>query len=52
MVWVVWVVWVGEMVGVVRVVEAVMVMNPVFFNIHGYADIGCLLTFGLVFTDL
>ena len=30
MVGVVWVVWVGEMVGVVRVVEAGMVMNPVF----------------------
>ena len=30
MVGVVQVVWVGEMVGVVRVVEAVMVMNPVF----------------------
>ena len=49
---VVWVVWVGEMVWVVRVVESGMVMNPVFFNIHGYADIGCLVTFGLVFTDL
>ena len=33
MVWVVgvvWVIWVGEMVGVVRVVEDVVVMKPVF----------------------
>ena len=27
---VVWVVWIGEMVGVVSVVEADMVINPVF----------------------
>ena len=51
MVWVIGVVWVvvvGGMVGVVRVVEDVVEMNPVFFNIHGYAEIGCLVTFGLV----
>ena len=47
----VWVVWVGEMVGVVRVVEDVVVMNPVFFNIYGYAEISFLVTFGLVWTD-
>ena len=35
-------------VGVVGVVEDVVVMKPVFFNIHGYAELGCLETFGLV----
>ena len=45
---VVWVVWVGEMVEVVKLVEDVVVMNPVYFNIHGYAEIGCPVTFGLV----
>ena len=44
---VVWVVGVGGMVGVVRVVEDVVVMKPVFFNIQGNAEIGCLVTFGL-----
>ena len=34
--------------GVVRVVEDVVVIKSVFFNIHGYAEIGCLLTFSLV----
>ena len=42
------VVGVGGMVEVVRVVEDVVVMKPVFFNIHGHAEIGCLVTFGLV----
>ena len=26
----------------VRVVKDVVEMKPVFFNIHGYAEIGCL----------
>ena len=43
-----WVVRVGGMVGVVRVVEDVVVINPVFFNNHGYAEISCLVTFGLI----
>ena len=39
---VVWVFGAVEMAGVVRVAEVVVVMKPVFFNIHGYAGIGCL----------
>ena len=43
-------VWFGVVgvVGVVRVVEDFEVITPVFFTIHGYAEIGCLVTFGLV----
>ena len=52
MVGVVRVVGVGGMVGVVRVVEDVVVMNQVFFNIHGHSALGCVVTFGLVWTDL
>ena len=49
---VVWAVGVSGMVEVVRVVEDVVVIKAVFFHIHGYAEIGCLVTFCLVKTDL
>ena len=38
----VWVVGVGEIIGVVKMAAVVVVMKPVFFNIHGFAEIGCL----------
>ena len=44
----IWVVWVGGMLGVVRVVEDLVVIKPFFFIIHGYAELCCLVTFGLV----